>query len=218
MSNFTLKLLYNDHDVYATFPLRPLDLQGWSENFPLYQMLIHDMRPKLIVEVGVWKGSSSVFMANELKNAGRGRIVCVDTWLGAVEFWTKHIAGKGDWTRDLKWQNGYPSVYYTFLSNVVRRNVTEQVIPFPATSAIACDFFKRKWIRADMVHVDASHSYEDVISDLNCWSGVIRKGGVLFGDDYSQWWPDVKRAVDEFVGGDKRRRLTFNKNKWMVRM
>ena len=43
------------------------DLQGWGQNFPLYERLINDMKPKIIVEVGVWKGSSTIFMANELK-------------------------------------------------------------------------------------------------------------------------------------------------------
>ena len=45
--------------------------------------------PLLLVEVGSWKGQSSVAFAKHLKQLGPDhRLVCVDTWLGAPEFWT----------------------------------------------------------------------------------------------------------------------------------
>lgn len=157
-----------------------------------------------------------MFMAQELKRQGSGTIVAVDTWLGAIEFWTKHMKGPTDSTRDLKWVNGYPSVYYDFLSNVVHANVTKQVVPFPAPSTLAATFFKRKGIRAEIVHIDASHEYEDVATDLRVWSEVLATNGVLFGDDYNPYWRGVVRAIDEFVAADSKRKLHRSGNKWLV--
>ena len=218
LSQFSTRTIYGDHDVYAPFELRPLDLQGWGENFPLYKRLIKDMKPELIVEVGVWKGSSTVFMAKELKKIGSGKIVAVDTWLGAIEFWTKHILGPNDKSRDLKLVNGYPSIYYTFLSNVVHEKVQEQVVPMPVPSLLAADFFRRKQLQADIVHIDASHEYSDVVGDLNAWSTIVRKGGVIMGDDYNNFWKGVMKAVDEFVASDPSRKLKLQGNKWVITM
>ena len=136
--------IYGSHDVYKDLILRPLDLHGWGKNLPLYKKLINEIQPEIVVEVGVWKGSSTIYMAQELKKLGKGKIVAVDTWLGAIEFWTKHILGPKDKTRDLKWENGYPSIYYNFLSNVVHQNVTNQVIPFPVPSSLAAEYFRKK--------------------------------------------------------------------------
>ena len=50
----------------------------------------------------------------------------------------------------------------------------------------------------DFIYIDGSHDEEDVASDLRGYWGLLREGGVLFGDDYD--WPGVKAAVDRFAG------------------
>ena len=149
---------------------------------------------------------------------GKGKIVAVDTWLGAIEFWTKHIKGKNDKTRNLYLRNGYPSIYYNFLSNVVHKNVTDQVVPFPVPSLLAADFFKRNKIKAEIIHIDASHEYQDVKADLNAWEKNVKPGGIIFGDDYNSYWKGVVKAVDEFVAADTKRNLVLDKNKWIVKV
>ena len=54
----------------------------------------------LVVEVGVWKGASCAIFASALRRQSRGgRIVAVDTFLGALEMWDREAA---DSSRDLK--------------------------------------------------------------------------------------------------------------------
>ena len=66
-----------------------LDLQGWNGDHEVFGQLIDRLRPKLVVEVGTWKGQSAITMGRHLERQGQGaRLVCVDTWLGALEFWT----------------------------------------------------------------------------------------------------------------------------------
>jgi hypothetical protein len=49
---------------------------------------------------------------------------------------------------------------------------------------------------ADLIYIDGSHEYEDVISDIDSYLPLVRKGGIFFGDDY-YGWPGVAKAVDE---------------------
>ena len=47
-------------------------------------------------------------------------IVCVDTWLGNWQHWSR-TEGVGSRV-DLRLVNGYPNLYFQFLSNVVSQN------------------------------------------------------------------------------------------------
>jgi cephalosporin hydroxylase len=49
----------------------PLDL--W-----VYQELIHDQRPDLIVETGTWRGGSALFLASVCDLVGHGQVVSID--------------------------------------------------------------------------------------------------------------------------------------------
>lgn len=52
---------------------------------------------------------------------------------------------------------------------------------------------------ADLVYIDANHSYDRVRSDLQGWYPVVRPGGVLAGHDYCRHFPGVIDAVNEFT-------------------
>eukprot|EP00966_Prymnesium_polylepis_P055882 1292773-Prymnesium_polylepis.1 len=92
-------------------------------------------QPDLIIEVGVWKGRSAVYLSQAQRAVvGGGVLIAVDTWLGAMEFWNRRVTGgRYDPERDLEWVHGYPHVYYTFLSNVVQNGLAERIIPFPSS-------------------------------------------------------------------------------------
>lgn len=77
-----------------------------------------------------------------------------------------------------------------------RRGIPEpdQVIPFPVPSSLAATFLAEKKIQADLVHIDAAHEYPDVVIDIDMWYPLVREGGTLLGDDFSNAWPGVVRA------------------------
>ncbi len=192
------------------------DLQGWGHEHPIFARLLGELRPRFILEVGTWKGASAVHMGRLQRQLGisDGEIVCVDTWLGALEFWTNH----DDPTRyrSLNLTHGFPSVYYTFLKNVVAEAMSGVITPFPTTSGIAARFFKLHTLNFDLVYLDASHDYEDVAADIAAYWPLVGAGGVLFGDDFTQGWPGVMRAVNEFAeqAGMK---LQIDGDKWVMR-
>lgn len=186
-------LLYPGQDIYRHAPLDSLDLQGWNSQDPVFESVIKELDPKLIIEVGSWKGASALHMASLCSE--NSEIVCVDTWLGALEMWTD----TQDTERYLSLQlrNGYPQVYSIFLSNVIRLGCENLITPFPQTSLIAYWWFSLKDVRPDLIYIDASHQYEDVIRDIENYWSLLKYGGILFGDDFFHW-PGVNQAVKEF--------------------
>lgn len=170
----------------------PDDRQGWGSTAPIFQRLIARVRPRLIVEVGTWKGASALHMAACCDALDLDcPIVCVDTWLGAGEFIGVPF---GDAERGLRSIYGWPQVYYQFLANVVTAGQQDRIIPFPQTSLIAARWLYQQGVRADLIYIDGSHDAADVTADIAAYSKLLSGRGVLFGDDFD-CWPDVRRAV-----------------------
>jgi predicted O-methyltransferase YrrM len=193
---------YYEHDVYEGFePLSEAQMSGWSPTKEFYADIVSQVKPRLIVEVGVWRGLSLIYLASSLKElTGGGAVIAVDTWLGAPEFWNrKFSSGAKDATRDLRWKHGYPQVYYEFLSNVVKNDLQDTVIPLPVPSRTAAQLLEEKKISADIIHIDAAHEYDSVVEDINIWFPILAEGGVLLGDDFSDSWPGVVQAACEFA-------------------
>ena len=108
--------IFGEHDPYKDLNPMPADFQGWASDRPVFREVLTELKPKFIVEVGTWKGSSAFHMADILLEIGHRdfEIVCVDTWLGSVEHWTQLY---GPIHPILK--NGRPQLYEQFLSNVM---------------------------------------------------------------------------------------------------
>ncbi len=155
------------------------------------------LRPSVIVEVGVWKGGSTVFMANAVKEMGLASVViAVDTWLGSSEHWlTADFAA-------MSFINGYPALYHKFLSNVIGAGVGDYVLPIPIDSLNAAQMLKSLRVAPGIIHLDGGHDYELVMADLRAWWPVLALGGVLLGDDYftDGMWASVRQAFDDFFG------------------
>lgn len=180
-------------DPYAGAPSHPLDLQGWNGDLPIFRRLIEEVRPSLVIEVGTWKGQSASTMAQILRWYG-GKIVCVDTWLGSLEM--IDCPHRSEW---LERRNGMPGIYWRFLSNMVQLGLQGTVVPFPQTSRTAARWLAAHEVKAGLVYLDASHEERDVADDLANFWPLVLPGGVLFGDDYSEHWPEVRVAVDAFA-------------------
>lgn len=208
--------LLHETNPYEGFDFQryQLDLRGWGGQSPAFRKLILETKPRLIVELGTWKGASALKMAAVVRKEGLStRILCVDTWLGALEFWTDHT--DPDRYLSLELRHGWPTVYYQFLANVCHKHCQEQIIPFAQTTSIAALWLRCYGIVADMVYVDASHEEEDVYRDICDYWDLLRNRGVLFGDDYYNW-DGVRLAVDRFAR-EQKRQVFFVDDKWAFR-
>ena len=108
----------------------------------------------LFVEVGSWKGQSSCAFAQRLKELGSShRLVCVDTWLGAPEFWTWGLLDPARGV-SLRPRFGFPSVYFTFLSNVFAQGLQDVVAPLPISSLQGAVVLSHYGCEADAIYID----------------------------------------------------------------
>lgn len=182
------------HDVWEGF--QPSDVgkevQGWNGNHVSLQRLSTVPGVKVVVDVGVWKGQSTITMAKAMKQQGiDGCVLAVDTFLGSPEHWdrNRHLFRR---------KNGLPDLYLTFMSNVYTAGVQDYVIPIPQTSITAAMIFAKHGVKASVVHIDAAHEYEEVLRDAEEYWKLLEPGGFLIGDDYDPTWMGVVRAVGEF--------------------
>ena len=192
--------LWAETPIFAGFDAAEVeaDLQGWNVHHPYLRQVVEEIRPDLLVEVGVWKGASLLHMAEVVREHGLPTaLLAVDTWLGGWDHWELP-----EWFGSLRMQNGFPRLYYTFLGNVLRAEADDVVTPLPLDSINAATLLRRKGLAADVVHVDGGHDYASVASDLRAWWPVLRPGGVMIADDYDAtgavWWA-VRDAVNDFL-------------------
>ena len=188
-----------DVNIYDNFdPIYPLDLHGWMTNTDIFEKLIIKCNPNIIIEVGTWKGKSAITMADIVKKLGLScKIYCIDTWLGSLEFYGNDVPPE----KDLFLKNGYPQIYYQFLSNVVHTNNQDIIIPVPLPSNLAAKLLKNSGIESQLIYIDASHETDDVYSDMTNYKKLLTPGGIMFGDDYT--WFTVKAGVRKFVNENK---------------
>lgn len=186
-------------------------VRGWNGRHPVLTRLAKEAPSPVIVDVGVWKGQSTITLAKALKDNGLdGCVFAVDTFLGSAEHW--NATGPNDtWTFSRRF--GMPDLYEQFLSNVWHSGLTEYVVPLPQTSTIAAELLRRRNIQIGLVHIDASHAYDDVARDISAYWPMVVRGGYLLGDDYK--WGGVKRAADEFANAI-RQPLALDIGKWWV--
>ena len=158
--------------------------ENWFTHINSYAKLFDEINSDAsFVEVGSWKGRSSVFMAHLIKNGDKAiKFYCVDTWKGSPE----HV--------------GYEcldTLYDLFLENT--KDYRDVIMDIRKPSTEAAEDFSDKSI--DIVFIDACHEYECVKEDILAWLPKIKNGGIMAGHDYA-WRADipVKRAVDEIFG------------------
>jgi predicted O-methyltransferase YrrM len=199
--------LYKDYDPYTfSGDLLPLDAQGFNSRSPSLLEKLLECKPKLIIEVGSWKGASAMFMADALREHYTDfEIVCVDTWLGSVEHWDNTYFND-------KFINGRPNLYEQFRSNIVHERLTDFITPFPIDSTNAFEYFKTNKISADFIYIDAGHDYSSVRMDLINYAEILRPGGYMVGDDWFHE-PIKQAAYDTF--GDKVIELSVDKYLWV---
>jgi len=160
--------------------------EDWFDFQEIYKRMVQRYDNAHFVEVGSWKGRSSVFMAVEIINSGRNiRFDCVDTWEGSVE----HITISDVINKKL---------YATFMANI--QPVKNIINPIRLKSVDASKCYTNGSL--DFVFIDASHEYRDIKNDILCWMPKVKKGGVFAGHDV--YAPGVSTALQEVLLGKYR--------------
>ena len=100
-------------NIYNGFvPTFPEDRQGWNSEHTSFEEIIRGLRPLVVIDVGAWKGASTIYLADLMKRNGvAGTVIAVDTFLGSVEHWDRSSGFAGL----IPHRFGMPLLYEQFL-------------------------------------------------------------------------------------------------------
>ena len=160
-------------------------IPGWPNELPqIYAAMVSKFPDNShFVEVGAWKGASTVAMAVEIVNSGKKiRFDVVDTWQGSDEHKTDKTVQEN-------------RLFEEFLMNITP--VRAYINPIRMTSIEAAELYQDNSL--DFVCIDANHLYEEVKKDILAWLPKIKSGGMFAGDDFHHTWPGVVQAVNELL-------------------
>ncbi len=161
-----------------------------------FRQMVEVLRPSNVVEFGSWEGSSALAWASAARDLGTDiHMYCLDTWLGSPEHWS-NVLPDTEWGQEhLRIVDGEPHVFDTFRNAITSHGLNGSVSPVRATTECGTVYLKNMGIRADIVYVDADHSYSAVRRDLFWARSLLSSGGIVTGDDWHHM--PIKRAVLE---------------------
>lgn len=143
-----------------------------------------------ICEIGVREGYNFELLL--VPNAVEG--IAVDMWRD-----TGDVAQNDRFEAQEELSNYYRDLYHKYKDN-------DRVSIIREHSVQAATFFEDEYF--DFVYIDADHTYEGVLADLQAWYPKVKMGGIIGGHDYAEegmdgidnWLLDfgVIKAVKEF--------------------
>jgi hypothetical protein len=116
----------------------------------------------VIVEIGSFKGKSTIWLAAGAQEGAGVRVYAVDPHTGCPDLYEQY--GSQIWT--------FPE----FELNIERAGVGELVSPIVATSEAAAAEFSEP---IELLFIDAMHDVESVRGDLAAWTPKVVEGGVV---------------------------------------
>jgi MMP 1-O-methyltransferase len=124
-----------------------------------------------VVEIGSYKGRSTIAAALALRDRGAGLVVSIDPHAptGKASYVVEH---------------GTADTFDEYLANVRRAGIEAFVRPIRATSADARAQYDGTPI--DLLFIDGSHDLDDVLLDIDTWLPLAADAAILaFNDPYA---------------------------------
>jgi predicted O-methyltransferase YrrM len=132
-----------------------------------------------IVEIGSWKGKSTIWMGHGSKNGSGVRIFAIDPHTGTTN--QKEILGT-IWT------------FEEFKNNIKNASVDDLVTPIVKTSEEAARDFSDP---VELVFIDGDHDYKFVKADFDLWFPKLINGGLMAFHDSGKAGP--KKVLEDLV-------------------
>lgn len=145
--------------------------------------VLHQLRPRRIVEIGSYLGRSTTFLGLALRMFGGEELVAIDPHTGDRQI----LEALG--------VTVLPS-FALFETHVASVGLQDLVRPIVKPSADVA----RTWNGSiDFLYVDGWHSFDAVLEDGRAWLPHLAPGGVAFFDDFARY-PEVYDAVRALNG------------------
>ena len=150
--------------------------------------LINQYNFKKIAEIGVYDGATTIRVLEECSQVKE--YWAIDLWQ-QVRIGTPGY-GKISTLNQVSWNKNYLKVC-RFMFHFPSLKIIH------ASSSGASGLFSSEYF--DLIFVDANHSYEAVLADIELWLPKMKLGGLLTGHDFENTdFPGVKKAVTEKFG------------------
>lgn len=165
----------------------------------IYQEIIYERKPELIVETGTQYGGSALFLANLLDFIGSGRVVTVD--IRTYEGLPQHERVLVE----------HPRIEY-LLGSSTSPEVVERI------KALA-DGAERV-----MVILDSDHRMQHVLKELSIYSNIVTDDQYLIVEDtdinghpvFENFGPGPMEALERFLAHDKRFVIDKSREKFLM--
>jgi predicted O-methyltransferase YrrM len=173
---------------------RALPADGWCtlERAQTLASLITGLRPKLVLEIGVWTGGSAIPMLLALRWNARhpefkdrvGRFIAIDPWRAAASLVGQTGPNAAWWG-----STDHEAAYRTFVGRVQQYELTELcTIQRAASDEVTPPN------EIDMLSIDGNHG-EQAIRDVDRFASRVTVGGILALDDVD--WTDPATGVHD---------------------
>ena len=187
--------------------------------------MMHLIQPGTVgAEIGVWMGNTSQrFIEKGVKELHLVDAYSVEPYKNNSEMsFQDYIAKYSKVTGELS-EAGFKNYYDNVYKSVKERFARYSNVKLNRMSSSKW-FTENKDLKLDWIYIDGDHSYEGCLADLEAALPMIKKGGMILGDDYG--WPNSKyqkvgvtKAVNEFR---KKHNLTtfmqFGQTQFMLRI
>ena len=148
---------------------------------------------QVIIDIGPYRGRST----RALADASTGVVYAVDNWNASIN------RGRPDTVARAACFENLADLIETMKIRLYDWN-SQLGIPPPMVR-----------LEADMLWIDADHTYVGVKSDILTFAPLVLPGGLICGHDYNVHHPEVMRAVDE-IYGSRVRSLGLHRSIWWV--
>jgi hypothetical protein len=147
-------------------------VEGWlfdGEARLLFDLARQASNTGVIVEIGSWKGKSTICLAKGSQEGPRVKVYAIDPHIGSEE----HHAETGRvWTFD------------EFKANIKRAGVEDHVVPLVKMSTEAARDFN---LPVSLLFIDGAHDFDSVKADFDAWFPKLINGGVVAFHDTTGW-------------------------------
>lgn len=156
-------------------------IDGWlwdKEGEFLYETAKKCTGKGVIVEIGSWKGKSTVYLGGGSKSGKGVKIFAIDPHIGSLE----HQKKGPIWT------------FEEFKENIKMANVDDVIEPIVKTSQAAEKDFGQKPV--EFLWIDGDHKYQSVKLDFDIWLPHLIEGGIIAFHDTIFYEGPKKVVID----------------------
>jgi len=158
-------------------------IEGWlfeGEPELLFELANNCKGRGVIVEIGSWKGKSTICLAKGSEAGNNVKIYAIDPHKGFCESDDKYYQ---------------KSSLKDFQRNLEKFKAKKKIVPIINSSKRAAKNFKEP---VELLFIDGNHEYKYVKEDFELWFSKVINGGIIaFHDTNSKFYKGPKKVIKE---------------------